>query len=136
MHLSGFALERVWQVMFNLFAVVNVFWGNKIIKSIFKQHSGKGKGILNKHHFSKETKLCLFNINKYPEKCFARETVSSYLPKVWKSFIRVNMLWLGQCLFWISIIAKLLSKNTLSKCMFIKMQMIKLLVNITLFKIN
>lgn len=102
--------------VFNLSAVVNVFWGNKIIKSIFNQHSGKGKGFLNTHHFSKDVKLCLFNINKYTEKCFARETVSSYLLKVWKSFIRVNMLSLGLCLFWISVIAKLLWQHTFSNC--------------------
>lgn len=61
--------------VFNLFAVVNVFLGNKIMKTIFNQHSEKGKGFLNTHHFSKETKLCLFNINNtlrsvLPDKLF------------------------------------------------------------------
>lgn len=65
--------------MFNLSAGVNVFWGNKVIRSILNQYNGKDKQFFNALYFSKETKLYLFNISKYAEMCFVREIVSGYL---------------------------------------------------------
>jgi len=47
--------------VFNLSAAFNVFWGNKIIKGIFNQYSGKDKQFFNTQYFSKETKFCLFS---------------------------------------------------------------------------
>lgn len=73
---------HVTSYVLNLSAGVNVFWGNKIIKSIFSQHNGNDKQFFNTQYFSKETKLCLFRITKYTDMCFVRETVSSYLLQV------------------------------------------------------
>lgn len=63
---------------FNLSGGINVFWGNRVIRSILNQYSGK-KQLFIAQYFSKETKLCLFSISKYAELCFVRETVSDYL---------------------------------------------------------
>lgn len=63
---------------FNLSAGVNVFWGNRVIRSILNQYSGK-KQLFNAQYFSKETKMCLFSTGKYAELCFVRETFSDYL---------------------------------------------------------
>lgn len=68
--------------MFNLSAGVNVLWENKIRESIFNQYSGKDKQFFNSQCFSKETKLCLFRITKYTEKCFVRETFKRFTSSV------------------------------------------------------
>lgn len=69
---------------FNVSAGVNVFWGNRVIRSILDQYCGK-KQLFNAQYFSKETKLYLFSISKYADMCFVRETVSDYLLSVWMS---------------------------------------------------
>lgn len=93
--------------VFYLSAGLNVFWGNKTIKSILNQYSGKGKQFFNTQYFSKETKLYLFSVTKYTEMCFVGETVSSFLLQVWKNFLRLNTLCLGLWLFQILVIVEL-----------------------------
>lgn len=46
--------------MFNLFTVVNVFWGNKIIKSIFKHTVGRAKGF-STNTISQKRQNCVYS---------------------------------------------------------------------------